>query len=253
MSYLAYLFPFSWIGANPSRLAIAGVVTLLFTALARLVRGVTPSGSVVGGIICFCMFLAIGPIGIATLGLVFALTWLCTRLGYRRKQQLGTAEQHGGRNAAQVLANLSTAAACACLYASLGQSVFVLAFTAALAEAAADTVSSEFGQANSRSARLITTGQLVNAGTNGAVSFPGSIAGIIAALIVAAVPFLGKLIPFHGFGIASLAALSGMFFDSYLGALFEQKGRLTNNAVNFLSTLSAATVAALIWISIGGH
>jgi uncharacterized membrane protein len=67
------------------------------------------------------------------------------------------------------------------------------------------------------------------------------------------VQFLGKLIPFHGFGIASLAALSGMFFDSYLGALFEQKGRLTNNAVNFLSTLSAATVAALIWISIGGH
>jgi uncharacterized membrane protein len=35
----------------------------------------------------------------------------------------------------------------------------------------------------------------------------------------------------------------GLFADSYLGAVFERRGWLNNDAVNFLSTLVAAIAA----------
>lgn len=246
MSFLAHLFPAGWVGTSVSRWAVALVATILFTVVARVVHGVTFSGGAAGALICLCLFIAVGPIGVAMLGLVFALTWLCTLLGYRRKERLGTAEQRSGRSAAQVFANLGVSAVCALLYAA-NHSLFAVACTAALAEAAADTVSSEFGQASSNSARLITTGQVVGAGTNGAISTPGSIAGMSAAAIVAGLPLLTGFIPVAAFCLAISAAIAGMFFDSYLGAQFEQRGRLTNNAVNFLSTLVAATLGATVW------
>lgn len=246
MDFLSHGF-FGWVGTSASRLAVALVATVVFTAFARLLRGVTSSGALIGALICLCLFIAVGPIAVAMLVLVFVVTWMCTRLGYRRKERLGTAERRSGRNAAQVFANLSVSAASAILYASEHRLLFAVALTAALAEAAADTVSSEFGQASCDSARLITTGQVVSAGTNGAISTPGSIAGIAAAVIVAALPLLTGFIPVAAFCVAISASIAGMFFDSYLGAQFEQRGRLTNNAVNFLSTLFAATLGATVW------
>ena len=60
----------------------------------------------------------------------------------------------------------------------------------ALAEAAADTVSSECGQAFSDRARLITTFEEVAAGTDGGVSLVGTLTGACAALLVSAVCLL---------------------------------------------------------------
>ena len=44
----------------------------------------------------------------------------------------------------------------------------------------------------------------------------------------------------------ALAAIAGLFVDSLLGALPERRGWLNNDAVNFLSSLAAAVLAA--WI-----
>ena len=131
------------------QLWVAGVVTLAFTALARWLRGVTFSGALAGAAICFLMYAAAGPRAVATLALVFTLTWATTRLGYSRKKRLGTAENQQGRTAAQVLANLSVAAGCALFSAASRRSIFLLGAVTALSEAAADTVSSELGQAHS--------------------------------------------------------------------------------------------------------
>jgi len=43
-----------------------------------------------------------------------------------------------------------------------------------------------------------------------------------------------------------VAAVLGMTADSYLGALLERRKLLTNDWVNFLSTLTAAGVASLL-------
>ena len=227
-----------------ARWALGGLLTLAFTVLARRMRGVTNSGAIAGAASCFVLYLGGGVGAFAALITVFGLAWITTRLGYRRKQELGTAEPWEGRKASQVLANLGVATACAPLYVlSHNRAAFLLAMAAALSEAAADTVSSELGQAFSERARLITNWRLVPAGTDGAVSLVGTLAGIVAAAIVSSVCVLGGLLPRRGLAISAAAAILGMLVDSFLGAWLERRRLVNNDSVNFLGTLVAAAAA----------
>jgi uncharacterized protein (TIGR00297 family) len=228
------------------RFWMAALVTLAFSVLARWLRGVSFSGSIAGAVVCFVLYAAAGPGAFAALVSVFVLTWVATRFGYRRKQKLGTAESGEGRTASQVLANLAAAAVFAGASALSGKAVFLLASAAALCEAAADTVSSELGQAHSARARLVTTWAVVPAGTDGGVSATGTIAGVAAAAMVSGVSLLAGLIPPKWAGISMIAGVAGMIVDSYLGALCEQRKLLNNDWVNFLSTLVAAAIALLL-------
>jgi uncharacterized protein (TIGR00297 family) len=177
------------------------------------------------------------------------LAWATTRFGSKRKQKLKIAEKQDGRSASQVLANLGVAAACVILYALLGSVVFLLAAAASLSEAAADTVSSEVGQGSNEKARLITNWTQVPAGTDGAVSLQGTLAGIVAAIAVTAVCAVVGLLPWKWLGISVVAAVAGAVIDSVLGASLQRRGMLNNDSVNFLSTLFSAVVAVLIVIA----
>jgi uncharacterized protein (TIGR00297 family) len=117
---------------------------------------------------------------------------------------------------------------------------------AALAEAAADTVSSEVGQVLGGRPRMITTLRTVEPGTDGAISLAGTLAGLLAAGIVAAVGTLALRGDLSMFWISCAGAVFGLFFDSLLGATLEQRGWLNNDAVNFLSTASAAGFALVV-------
>jgi len=235
-----------WTMSGSSRFWVAAVVTLAFTAVARWLRGVSFSGSIAGAIVCFVLYAYAGPGAFAALVSVFVLTWVATRFGYRRKQSLGTAEHREGRTAGQVLANLTTATASALGFALNGNARFLVAMAAALSEAAADTVSSELGQAKSDRARLITNWELVAAGTDGGVTAMGTLAGIVAAAVVSGICLLTRLVPLRWAAVSLIAGVVGMLADSYLGAIFEGRRLLNNDWVNFLSTLVAAAVALLL-------
>jgi uncharacterized protein (TIGR00297 family) len=228
------------------RLGVAVVVTIAFTLFARWLRGVSFSGSIAGAIVCFVLYAAAGVGAFAALVTVFVVTWVATQFGYRRKQKRGTAESREGRTASQVLANLATAAGFAGVSALSGKPIYMLAAVAALSEAAADTVSSEFGQAHSDRSRLITTWKIVPAGTDGGVTVIGTIAGITASAIVSGVCLVTGLVRLKWAGFSMIAGVIGMIVDSYLGALFERRRLLNNDWVNFLSTLVAAGVALLL-------
>ena len=236
----------NWISAGSHGLLIAAVVTLAFAAVARLIRGVSRSGAVAGAIVAFVLYVTLGAGAFVALVSVFVLAWLTTRFGYSRKEQRGTAEKSDGRNAAQVFANLGVAAIAALLYGYFGSGTFILAAIAALGEAAADTVSSEYGQARNETAVLITNLQEVPAGTDGGITWTGTLAGIFAALIISLVCVAVRLLPWRLFWIPTVAAVLGMVVDSLLGACLERKNFLNNNAVNFLSTLSAASTAGML-------
>lgn len=232
--------------AMRDRLVVGGVVTLLFAALARRIHGVNLSGAVVGFVISLILYVSAGPGAFALLVCVFVLTSVATRLGYRKKQKLGTAEKGEGRTGSQVVANLGVATSLALLFAIQRNWIYMLAAIAALAEVAADTVSSEYGQTRGRNPRLITTWKTVPPGTDGAISASGTVAGVVAALIVSLVGVAVKVLPVHRIIITSSAAVLGMFCDSLLGASLERRRALNNNAVNFLSTLVAAMIAVLV-------
>jgi uncharacterized protein (TIGR00297 family) len=123
------------------------------------------------------------------------------------------------------------------------------ACVAALAEATADTVSSEMGQALSGTrwggkTLLITSGRVVAAGTDGGVSVAGTACGALAAAVVVGVSPLAHS-PGAKIGVFG-AACAGLVFDSLLGATLERRGWLGNDLVNFTSTVFAA--AAGWWV-----
>jgi uncharacterized protein (TIGR00297 family) len=218
-------------------------VTSLFALAGYGLRGVTRSGALAGFALAFALYVCAGPRAFAVLVALFVVTLLATRLGRQRKLALGTAERSGGRSASQVLANVGVASLFAVGYGYLGRPSLLAAGAAALAEAAADTVSSECGQAFGVSPRLLSTGAQVAPGTNGGVSWAGTACGALAALGMSLIAVWAGLVAAPGAWIVALAALCGMFLDSLLGAVLERPGGLGNNSVNFLGTLFAAVLA----------
>jgi len=187
---------------------------------------------------------------------LLVMTSLATRAGHKRKEGLGTAESKRGRRASQVAANLGVAALVSnglVLSWTIEQSwmpvvkVFPAAAfcvgLAALAEAAADTVSSELGQVLSGHPRMITTFRKAEPGTDGAISLGGTAVGIVAACLVAAAGAWATNGGWLTLEVSCSAGVFGLFFDSLLGATLERRGWINNDAVNFLSTASAAGFA----------
>ena len=236
------LLAYGW-AWNPKRLAVAAAVTLAFALLARLLRGVSTSGAVAGGVASFALFVGLGPAAFATLAALFLITWFATRTGHRRKLELGLAESREGRNAWQVLANLGVAAAGALAYGVTGNGLWVVAAIAALTEAATDTVASEIGQSSRQDARLITTWARVPAGIDGGVTISGTLAGLAAGMVIAAVATLGGIVTQSEMWVAIGCGFAGMLLDSLLGATLQRRGWVSNQAVNFLATMVASGIA----------
>jgi uncharacterized protein (TIGR00297 family) len=219
---------------------------MVFTAVARLLNGVSRSGALAGALVSFTMYASAGPGAFAALVSVFIIAIATTRIGYSRKQALGAAESRQGRSASQILANTAIAALSCILFAVCRNAIFLMAACAAMAEAAADTTSSEIGEAASGRARLITTFELVPAGTDGGITLSGTLAGAVAAFVVSFGCVLAHLIPLAALWIPSLAGFFGMLLDSILGAVLERRQLLNNDTVNLLGTFSAALIALLL-------
>lgn len=264
-----------WWAVNLPSFAIATIgLSIVLGLVAWKVRSATPWAAVCGGAITANLMFATASFPyqpwrtalIPVLALL-GLTSVATRAGRARKERLGLAEERTGRSPAQVAANLGVAAllssevAQAWLIESRWFTTYGLSpvpifapMLAALAEAAADTVSSEIGQVFGGRPILITTFRRVDAGTDGGVSIAGTLAGIAAAAIVAAFGYIS--ISPGGLAMASIAFCGGVFgllFDSLLGATIEQRGWLNNDLVNFLSTASAAGFAMLLMALVPHH
>jgi len=236
----------AWWADSGTRFALILATTVAFAVMGHVVRGVSRSGALAGAAVCFALLASVGPGAFASLLTVFAVTWAATRFGQLRKQVMGIAERKEGRSASQVLANTGMAAACAVCYSALHTPLMLLGMAAALAVAAADTVSSECGQAVSREARLITTFERVPAGTDGGITLAGTATGAVASGVVSLVGMWAGLLSMRWLWIAAGAGAFGMVVDSFLGALFERRGWIGNDSVNFISTVVAAVTAAAV-------
>lgn len=226
------------------RLLPALGITAAFGLVAWGLRGVTALGALVGTIITLIICIAAGPGGFLTVLVVFILTLLATRFGLHRKLAAGLAEHKQGRNGLQVLANVSVAGILAgsAIFCPRNGTLLLSAMAAALCEAAADTVSSEIGQAAGRRAYMITSLASVQAGTDGGISAPGTFAGAIAASLVALTAVWMAVIPDSWLVPVIVCGFIGMLFDSVLGATLQRPGRLGNSSVNFISSVFSAAV-----------
>ena len=261
------------VNAPPVAIWTVGLCLLLALVVFQL-RAATQGAALAGAAITACLMFSTTTFpywpwrtALAPVVAVFLLTYVATRLGRGKKERLGMAERRQGRTAAQVAANLGVAAL---VSEEFVQSIFTDSgwFTratfapmplfavglAALAEAAADTVSTEIGQVLGGRPRMITNFRQAEPGTDGAISLAGTLAGVGAAAMVAAAGTLALRGDAFMFWIGGAGGVFGLLFDSLLGATLERRGWLNNDAVNFLSTAGAAGFALgamAVWPHLG--
>jgi len=230
------------------RVAIGLAVNTVLAGLAFAARTVDLSGVVAGMFLGTAIYAFLDWKGFLLLLAFFVIGSAATKLGYRRKAAQNLAQEKGGRRGARhAFANAGVAAGCALFAAATPFLVLsTLAFAGALATAAADTASSEIGQLYGRRTFLITTFKPVPRGTEGAVSLEGTLAGIAASLVIAALGAAVGLFAWSGVVPVVAGAFVGTTFESLVGAALGKRNLLDNEALNFLNTLVGALAAAAI-------
>lgn len=172
-----------------------------------------------------------------------------TRIGKDIKEAKGIAEKRdGARGPENLWGSAATGTVCAIGYAIAPNPLWLLAYVASLSTKLADTTASEIGKAYGKSTFLITTLKPVPAGTEGAVSIEGTIAGIFGALFIAAIGWaVGLLASPWDLLWCAIAAFIATNIESLIGATLQEKyDWLTNELVNGINTTIGAMLVILI-------
>lgn len=185
-----------------------------------------------------------------------------TRLGKARKEAAGIAEgRSGARGPENVWGSALAAAVCAGVIAWLGLlgnpaqagmwiPLVALAYVSSLSTKLSDTTASEVGKAYGQRTFLITTLKPVPAGTEGAVSLEGTLAGVGGSVVMALVGWWVGLISPWGIGLCLIAAFVATTVESLIGATLQTKLTwLTNEVVNGLNTTVGAVVGLLLGLA----
>jgi uncharacterized protein (TIGR00297 family) len=252
------------LSASPIRIAAALVVTAGFGILAYALDTASIPGMLTG-VLSGLLMVVLGGFGwFALLIAFFAIGGLVTKFRYDRKRERGLAEDNGGaRGSGNVLANSAVALGAVLAYAAspllpIEGALFRFVFAGSLAAAMADTLSSEIGGLYD-TPRLITTLEPVAPGTDGGVTWQGALAGVVGAALVAGLAVFVFAVSPAGALVIVAAGVAGMVVDSILGATIENRrfdgllsgGSFDNKTVNFLATLTAAVVCAVLAVGVG--
>lgn len=237
------------ISVTSLEVGLALAVTGSLGLLAYVLEAMNVRGVLAGVLLGFTTIVVGGYRWFVLLGVFVVLGAASTKYMYDRKQDLGIAEQNRGRRGfANVMANGSVALIAVLAYPFLGDAslVAVVAFTATIATATADTLSSELCSVHAEP-RLITTMERVPPGTDGGVSWQGEAVTLVsAALIGGAAAALG-MVGVGGAVVVTLGGVVGAHTDSVLGATLE--GRLlTNDTVNLGACTSGAASAVAAYL-----
>jgi uncharacterized protein (TIGR00297 family) len=211
-------------------------------------KSVGLSGAIGGAIIGIAIFLSLGWQGWTLLFVTFIAATIATRTGRARKQQLGIAEERGGRRGAgNAIANTGVAAIAATLAGlDVHSGAAQLAFVTALVAGGSDTIASEIGKAYGRRTYSITALSRIAPGTSGAMSIEGTAAGVLGAIGLSGVAIVLGLLALPSLPLVVICATIGALVESWLGGTLEGPGILNNDMLNFINTAIAAAVAVII-------
>jgi len=234
------------------RAAVGFGINAVLAAAGYAAKSVNASGVMAGIALGTVLWAFLDWPGYLLLIAFFVVGTVCTKIGYEAKAGRKLAQEGEGRRGARhAFANTGVAVACGVFAVTTPHTVFfVVACAAAFATAAADTAGSEIGQLWGRRAFLPTTLKPVPPGTDGAISLVGTLAGIFAAVLLGAVGAVVGLYPWMGVVAVTLAGFVGSTLESVLGAFFEGREMLDNEAMNLLNTLVGALVGGglALWL-----
>ncbi|MGF1542120.1 MAG: TIGR00297 family protein [Pleurocapsa sp.] len=236
---------------NPWAIAIGLNAVLLAIAFLIPKKLLTPAGYIHAWILGVLVWGTLGWQGYIVVMFYFLLGSAVTFVGMAEKEAEGIAEERSGaRGPGNVWGSALTGTICA--LATLWsneplQELLILGYVASFATKLSDTVASEIGKAFGKRTFLITTLKPVPRGTEGAVSLEGTLAGIVASVVIAMLAWGIGMISLLGVVWCIVAAFIATTIESLIGATLEAKFTwLTNDLVNFTNTLIGAIAAMLL-------
>ncbi|MER3471571.1 MAG: DUF92 domain-containing protein [Chitinophagaceae bacterium] len=216
-----------------------------------LLRKLTASASILGASIGVLLFIGFGWMGITLMAAFFVLGTLATSWKRRSKETLGIAEEDKGRRKwTQVFANAggsAIAAMLSILYPDHNMLISLM-MCAGFSSATADTLSSELGSVYGKRFYNILSFKKDRRGLNGVISLEGTLFGLAGSMLIALIALCWFGWKTNTFLIIITAGTAGNLFDSFLGAAFERKDLIKNDAVNFLNTAFAAAAAYILYL-----
>lgn len=223
----------------------------------------TPAGYLHAWVLGVLVWGCLGWAGYGVVMVYFLVGSGATRIGMARKEAAGIAEaRSGARGPENVWGSALVGAICALVawgMAAGGSSMapgwvplLLLGYVSSFSTKLSDTMASEVGKAYGQRTFLITTFKPVPAGTEGAVSLEGTLAGGVGAAIIALAGWGVGLMPLSGVGICLGAAFLATNAESLIGATLQTRWDwLTNEQVNILNTAIGAALAMvggwLLW------
>jgi len=241
-------------------LAISFTFCFILALFAYLRKILDLSGSIASFIIGIVIAIFGNIYWLITLICFLLVTFIVTKLDFNYKQLHGVAQgKHGERNAKNVFANGLIPALLPILRYWLGDPLAGLLFIIAISEAASDSFANEIGVLSNKTYLITNLRKRVRPGTDGGISVLGEFAGLIGALIPSILGWiliseynvniveLTNLIPIPMTSttlmIPILLGFLGCHIDSVLGATLQRRKLISNDSVNFLSSLITTIIA----------
>jgi uncharacterized protein (TIGR00297 family) len=186
--------------------------------------------------------------GYAVVMFYFLVGSTITKVGMKQKEAEGIAEKRSGvRSVENVWGSALIGAICAIAFyfsSEFWQPLWLLGYVASFATKLSDTCASEIGKAYGKNTFLVTTLKPVPRGTEGAISLEGSLAGIVASILISCLAYGMGMINLLGVLICVISAFIATYIESIIGATLQDKfDWLTNEIVNIINTFFGAVIA----------
>lgn len=233
---------------------LALVITIALCAVAYKGRLLTRSG-IAAAFACAMVIACMGSFWWLVSFLVFPIiAFIATRLKFGEKRSMGLQEgKHGERDHMNVLGVALVPAVIAAVYFFRGDHAelpLAVAFLSAVAVSMADTTSSEIGVLD-RKTWMITTMKRIEPGPNGGVSRLGMASSLVTSALFAVVSWLliyGEFDPMMA--VVAACGMLGNVLDSVVGAVWENKGKISKYGNNCLTAFAGAVVGFLLCVLI---
>lgn len=263
---LALVFVFILFGdSNDHTQILIGVfLAVLCASIAFILNWLTIDGAISASIFGSFAYGLGGLIG-AILILAFFISGSIISKDFISKE--GFLEKKFRRDGVQVWSNGFWFALWVLIWFLAGLDAFFIAAVTAVASATSDTWATEIGGNRMKGkTRLITSGKKVPPGTDGGISFYGTVAAILGASFIGGLYWLLNM-DAHLIKILAIAVIGflGCVVDSYIGARFQNENRtlpgisiigakdvyVSNNFVNWISAGIASLISLILILIIG--
>ena len=224
------------------------ILISLFFRVPLMTKGGWISAGVLGSILWGCFSWQ----GWSSVVIYLLLGSLVTKIGYKFKNEKGIAEKRGGKRGPE---NVWGSAATGLFFAIMVKLNFTnlvfykVGFAASFAAKLADTFGSEIGKRFGRNTYLITSFRKVESGTEGGISLEGTAASALGAIFMSLIMFILNIISTkYQFLIVAISGFLATISESFIGAKFQDKYKLSNELVNSIQTSISSIIAIFVLI-----